>query len=146
MGRPRRAPACSPATTSARIDGQSTRDTSVFEGTRQLRGKPGTKVRLTVLRGNAADPHDLELTREELPAVPAKGRIAAPGAGYIRVAEFGRTTADQLKAEAATLQKAGATRLLIDVRGNAFGDVEEGLAAARLFVASGTLAVPPGSR
>ena len=33
------------------IDGQSTRDTSVFEGTRLLRGKPGTKVRLTVLRG-----------------------------------------------------------------------------------------------
>src|SRR5215204_3531142 len=57
------------------IDGQSTRDTSVFEGTRRLRGKPGTKVRLTVLRGNAADPHDLEVTREELSALPAKGRM-----------------------------------------------------------------------
>ena len=123
------------------IDGQSTRDTSVFEGTRQLRGKPGTKVRLTVLRGNAADPHDLEVAREELSALPAKGRIAAPGAGYIRIAEFGRTTTDQIKSEAANLQKAGATRLLIDVRGNAFGDVEEGLAAARLFVANGTLAI-----
>ena len=123
------------------IDGQSTRDTSVFEGTRQLRGKPGTKVRLTVLRGNAADPHDLEVAREELSALPAKGRIAAPGAGYIRIAEFGRTTTDQIKSEAANLQKAGATRLLIDVRGNAFGDVEQGLAAARLFVASGTLAI-----
>jgi carboxyl-terminal processing protease len=122
------------------IDGQSTRDTSVFEGMRQLRGAPGTKVRLTVLRGNAADPHDLELTREELPALPVKGRIAAPGTGYLRVAEFGRATADQIKAEAAALQKAGATRLLIDVRGNAFGDVEQGLAAARLFVPSGTLA------
>ena len=108
------------------IDGQSTRDTSVFEGARQLRGKPGTKVRITVLRGNAADPHDLELTREELPALAVKGRIAAPGAGYLRVAEFGRATADQIKAEAATLQQAGATRLLIDVRGNAFGDVEQG--------------------
>ena len=123
------------------IDGQSTRDTSVFEGARQLRGKVGTKVRLTVLRGNAADPHDLEVTREELSALPVKGRIAAPGAGYLRVAEFGRTTPDQIKAEAANLQKAGATRLLIDVRGNAFGDVEQGLAAARLFVANGTLAI-----
>jgi len=122
------------------IDGQSTRDTSVFEGSRQLRGRPGTKVRITVLRGNAADPHDLELTREELPALAVTGRIAAPGAGYLRVAEFGRATADQIRAEAATLQQAGATRLLIDVRGNAFGDVEQGLAAARLFVSSGTLA------
>jgi carboxyl-terminal processing protease len=122
------------------IDGKSTRDTSVFEGSRQLRGTPGSKVRLTVLRGNAADPHDLEIAREELPAVAVKGRIAAPGAGYLRVAEFGRTTAEEMKSEVATLRKAGATRLLIDVRGNAFGEVEQGLAAARLFVANGTLA------
>ena len=39
------------------IDGQSTRDTTVYEGQRLLRGKPGTKVHLTVLRGNAAEPH-----------------------------------------------------------------------------------------
>ncbi len=122
------------------IDGQSTRDTSVFEGTRLLRGAPGTKVRLTVLRGNAADPHDVELTREDLPALAAKGRIAAPGVGVIRVPEFGRATTDQIKAESATVQKAGATRLIVDLRGNAFGDVESGLAAARLFVPSGTLA------
>lgn len=122
------------------IDGQSTRDTSVFEGTRLLRGQPGTKVRLTVLRGNAADPHDVELTREELPALAVTSRIAAPGAGYLRVAEFGRNTDDQIKSEVASLQKAGATRLIIDLRGNAFGEVESGLAAARLFVSSGTLA------
>jgi len=122
------------------IDGQSTRDTSVFEGTHLLRGKAGSTVRLTVLRGNAADPHDVELTREELPALPARGRIAAPGVGYIRVAEFGRATADQITSEVASLQKTGATRLVVDVRGNAFGEVESGLAAARLFVSNGTLA------
>jgi carboxyl-terminal processing protease len=122
------------------IDGQSTRDTSVFEGTRLLRGKPGTKVRLTVLRGNAADPHDVELTREVLPALAVSGRIAAPGTGYVRVPEFAAATANQLKSEIAALQKAGATRLVVDLRGNAFGDVEVGLAAARQFVTSGTLA------
>jgi carboxyl-terminal processing protease len=104
-----------------------------------LGGQPGTKVRLTVLRGNAADPHDVELTREALPALPAKGRIAAPGAGYLRVPEFARGTADQIKTEVAALQKAGATRLIVDVRGTAFGEVEDGLASARLFVSSGTL-------
>lgn len=122
------------------IDGQSTRDTSVFEGTRLLRGKAGTTVRLTVLRGNAADPHDVELVREDLPTLPAKGRIVGPGTGYVRVAEFGRSAPDQIKSEVASLQKAGATRLLIDLRGNAFGDVETGVAAARLFVSNGTLA------
>ena len=48
------------------IDGQSTRDTSVYAGMRMLAGKPGTKVTLAVLRGNAAEPHQVELTREEL--------------------------------------------------------------------------------
>lgn len=121
------------------IDGQSTRDTTVYEGQRLLRGKPGTKVRLTVLRGNAAEPHDIELAREDLPALPIKSRIAAPGVGYVRIAEFTKTTPDQLKAEIASLTKSGATRLVVDVRGTAFGDTDTGLAAARLFVPTGVL-------
>jgi carboxyl-terminal processing protease len=121
------------------IDGQSTRDTSVYEGQRLLRGKPGSKVRLTVLRGNAAEPHDVELVREELTAAPVKGRIAAPGIGYLRVAEFNKATADQLKSEIASLSKAGAKNLVIDLRGTAFGDVELGIGAAKLFVKSGVL-------
>ena len=121
------------------IDGQSTRDTTVYEGQRLLRGKAGTKVRLTVLRGNAAEPHDLELVREELAAAPVKSRIAAPGVGYLRVAEFTKATSDQLKSEVASLAKAGATRLIVDLRGTAFGDTDTGLAAARLFVKSGVL-------
>lgn len=121
------------------IDGQSTRDSTVYEGQRLLRGKAGTKVRLTVLRGNAAEPHDLELGREDLPAAPVKSRLAAPGIGYLRVAEFTKATSDQLKAEVASLSKAGATRLILDLRGNAFGETDTGLAAARLFVKSGVL-------
>jgi len=121
------------------IDGQSTRDTTVYEGQRLLRGKPGTKVRLTVLRGNAAEPHEIDLVREELPAVPVKSRIAAPGVGYLRVAEFGKATADQIRNEVAALQKAGAKSIVIDLRGTAFGDAESGFAAARLFVKSGVL-------
>ena len=121
------------------IDGQSTRDSTVYEGQRLLRGKAGTKVRLTVLRGNAAEPHDLELGREDLPAAPVKSRLAAPGIGYLRVAEFTKATSDQLKAEVASLSKAGATRLIVDLRGTAFGETDTGLAAARLFVKSGVL-------
>jgi carboxyl-terminal processing protease len=122
------------------IDGQSTRDTSVYEGMRLLAGKPGTKVTLAVLRGNAAEPHTVELVREELGAAAVRGRVASPSVGYMRVPEFDKTTSDQIRSEAATLAKSGATRLVIDLRGTAFGDVEAGLAAARLFVPSGTLA------
>jgi carboxyl-terminal processing protease len=122
------------------IDGQSTRDTSVFQGMRMLAGKPGTDVRLTVLRGNAAEPHEITLTREVLPALHVTSRSVAPGVGLIRVPAFGKTTADEIKSEVATLSKNGATRLLVDLRGTAFGETEAGLAAARLFVPKGTLA------
>lgn len=122
------------------IDGQSTRDTTVYEGVRLLAGAPGTKVTLALLRGNAAEAHTVELTREALPPASATGRVAAPGVGLLRIPEFSKVTADQIKNEVATLSKGGATRLIIDLRGTAFGDVESGLAAARLFVPSGTLA------
>lgn len=122
------------------IDGQSTRDVTVYEGQRLLRGRPGTKVHLTVIRGNAAEPHEIDLVREELPAVSVKSRIAAPGVGYLRVAEFGKSTVDQIKSEIASVTKAGAKSVVIDLRGTAFGDVDAGLSAARLFVKSGVLA------
>ena len=121
------------------IDGQSTRDTSVYEGQRLLRGKPGTKVHLTVLRGNAAEPHEIDLVREELGALQVKSRIAAPGVGYLRIPEFGKTTADQIKSEVSSVTKAGAKSLILDLRGTAIGDLDAGIAAARLFVKSGTL-------
>jgi carboxyl-terminal processing protease len=122
------------------IDGQSTRDTSVYTGMRRLAGASGSKVTLTVLRGNAAEPHQVEIVREALPAAPVRSRLIPSGVGYLRVAEFSGATPDQLKAEAGQLAKGGATRFVIDLRGTAFGDVETGLTAARLFVGTGTLA------
>jgi carboxyl-terminal processing protease len=122
------------------IDGQSTRDTSAYAGTRLLAGKPGSKVTLAVLRGNAAESHTVELVREDLAALPVRARSPQPTIGYVRIPEFATATTDQVRSEIAALTKAGVTRLVIDLRGTAFGDVETGLATARLFVANGTLA------
>ena len=122
------------------IDDVPTRDMSLWAGTRMLRGAAGSKVKLTVFRGNAADPHDIELTREVPPARDVTGRIASPGIGYVRVASIGARTADQVKSEVATLTREGATRLVLDVRRTASGTYDEGIALARLFVATGTLA------
>ncbi|MDE3153525.1 MAG: S41 family peptidase [Acidobacteriota bacterium] len=123
------------------IDGKPTREMSVWEGVRALRGEPGSKVTLTIIRGNAADPHDISLTRavESGPAVT--GRIASPGVGYLRIDDFDNDVAAQVAREVAQLQKAGATRLAIDVRRSASGALANGLAVARLFVKSGTLAL-----
>lgn len=121
------------------IDGQSTRDTSVVEGMRLLRGAPGSTVRLTVLRGNAVDPHDVVLTRTALQVPAVTGRMAAAGAGLIRIPGFTAGTAAQVTREVGALSKVGATRLLIDLRGTASGDLDAALPVARLFVRSGTL-------
>jgi carboxyl-terminal processing protease len=123
------------------IDGKPTRDMSVFEGTRLLRGQPGSKVTLTVIRGNAADPHEIALVREKAAAAVVSGKIAATEVGYVRIASFREGVVDQLKKQVEDLTRAGAKSLVIDVRHTAEGPLDNGVAAARLFVKSGTLTI-----
>jgi carboxyl-terminal processing protease len=122
------------------INDQPTREMSVWEGVRALHGAPGSKVSLTIIRGSAADPRVIELTRETPPSVDVTGRIAAPGVGYIRIASIGPKTAEQVSAQVADLTKAGASKLIVDVRRTSGGVLESGLDVARLFVGTGALA------
>jgi carboxyl-terminal processing protease len=124
------------------LDSRPTRDMSAFEGQRLLSGAAGSKVKLTLIRGSsAAEPHVVELTRELPPMVDVKTRQQGDGIGYVRVASFGRRAVEQLRTQIAALTKGGATRLIVDVRNTASGDLAEGVTAARLFVGSGTIAV-----
>ena len=94
-----------------------------------------------IIRGNAADPHVVELTREAFSPSDVTGRIAAPGVGYVRIAAIGPKTAEQVKNEVGDLTKSGATKLIVDVRRTSSGALDDGLAIARLFVGKGTLAM-----
>jgi len=123
------------------INNTPTRDMSVWEGVRALRGASGSKVSVTVIRGNAADPHVVELTREADPPPSVTAKIQAPGVGYIRIAGIGSNTAAQVKSHVAELTKGGASKLIVDIRRTTTGTYEEGLALARMFVAKGTLAM-----
>jgi carboxyl-terminal processing protease len=123
------------------IDGTSTRDMSLFSGRRRLRGAPGSKVTLTVLRGSAAEPHDVVLIREKDAPPAVTGRMGAPGIGYVRISSFGPRTASDLKAQIGRLGQQGATKLIIDLRRTAAGSLDDGIEASRLFVKSGTLAI-----
>jgi len=126
------------------IDGTPTRDMSVFEGMRMLRGQAGSKVVLTVIRGNAADPHEIALVREK-PAAPAvTSRLIGTDAGYIRIASFRQDVSADIKKHAGALATSGAKALIIDIRRTAEGPFDNGIAAARLFVKSGTLAQEGG--
>jgi carboxyl-terminal processing protease len=123
------------------IDNRPTRDMSAYEGARMLRGAPGSKVSLLVIRGNAADPHVVDLVRERPNGADVTSRMADASTGYIRVVEFTKESPARLKQAVDALAKSKATRYVIDLRGTARGDLDEGIAAARLFVKSGTLAV-----
>jgi carboxyl-terminal processing protease len=123
------------------INDRATREMSAYEGNRLLRGPAGSKVKLLVIRGNAADPHEIELVRERSTSPEITSRAAAPGTGYVRILDFSKQTPALLKTQTAALAKAGAERYIIDLRGAARGDLDDGVAAARLFVKSGTLAI-----
>jgi carboxyl-terminal processing protease len=125
------------------IDGKPTRDMSVFEGTRLLRGKPGTKVTVTIIRGNAAEPHEVVLVRERIAGPIVTSKLIGT-TGYLRIASFRAGVVEEVRKQAAELSKTGAKALIVDVRRTAEGPLENGIAVARAFIKSGTLAIKTG--
>jgi carboxyl-terminal processing protease len=126
------------------IDSRPTRDISAYEGSRLLRGPVGSKVSLLVIRGNAADPHMVDLIRERVAGPDLTTRMADPTTGYVRVIQFSADSAARLKQAVDALAKTGASRYVIDLRGTSRGDLDEGVEAARVFVKGGTLAIRLG--
>ncbi|MDA1184063.1 MAG: S41 family peptidase [Acidobacteria bacterium] len=126
------------------IDNRPTRDMSAYEGERLLRGEPGTTVSLLVIRGNAADPHPVDLVREATTGEDITTRMADATTGYIRVVQFSADSASQLDAAITAMAGSGAASYVIDLRGTSVGDLDDGIAAARLFVKDATLAVRLG--
>ena len=126
------------------IDSRPTRDMSAYEGERLLRGAAGTTVSLLVIRGSAADPHMVDLVREEVAGSNITSRMADATTGYIRVRQFSADSASRLEQAIDAMARNGATGYIIDLRGTSRGDLDEGVAAARLFVKGATLAIRLG--
>lgn len=131
------------------IDGTPTRDMSAFTGTRLLRGAVGSTVKLVVIRSNAAEPHDIVLTREKIdPAIVTSELDAKDGVGYLRIRTLAAAStgavAESVRQHAERLQQQGATGLIIDIRGVADGSYDEAIKAAEVFVATGTVATRAG--
>lgn len=131
------------------IDGTPTRDMSAFTGTRLLRGAVGTTVKVLVIRGNAAEPHEVTLTRQKVdPTIVTSEMDSKDMVGYLRIKTFAATgtggVADAIRQQAEKLQQQGAKGLVIDIRDVADGSYDEAIKAAQVFVASGTIATRAG--
>lgn len=127
------------------IDGKPTRDMSSFTGTRMLRGAPDTTVKVLIIRGNAAEPHEVTLTRAKLDGPTVSGEyVAKDTTGVIRIRTFDATTPAAVRDTATKLQQQGAKGLVIDLRGVADGAYDAAIDTAKVFVASGTIATRAG--
>jgi carboxyl-terminal processing protease len=127
------------------IDDTPTRDMSSVTGARLLRGAPGSKVTLLIIRnGDVADPRPVEVVREAPKTDRASGKRLPGGEAYVRVASFGPGAAAAIKSSIVETGAAANAGVVVDLRDVADGANEEGIAAARLFVKSGTLAIRAG--
>jgi carboxyl-terminal processing protease len=131
------------------IDGKPTRDMSAFTGARMLRGAVGSTVKLVIIRGNAAEPHDIALVREKLDPSSVTTEISSiDHIGYLRIKTFAATgaggVAETVRQQAEKMQQQGAKGLVIDIRNVADGSYDEAIKTAKVFIASGTIATRAG--
>lgn len=123
-----------------RVDGHSTWGFGPPELAAKLRGEPGTKVTLEVVRGEESRERELVVTRARvhLPAVRDVA-VTPGGVGYLRLAAFNERATDEVRAALDTLRRGGARSLVVDLRGNPGGLVDQAVAVAGAFLPAGSL-------
>jgi carboxyl-terminal processing protease len=93
---------------------------------KKLRGPKGTKVRVAVYRSGMKDLLDFEITRDKIPLYTVDAGFMVDGTtGYVRVNRFAATTYDELDEALARLQAGGMKKLILDLRDNAGGYLEQ---------------------
>src|SRR5439155_48985 len=119
-----------------KVDGHSTFGLSPDEMSAKLRGAAGTEVTLTVARDDAERELKLQRRRVTVKNVPY-AFMAAPGVGYLRLAHFSTHASGDVAAACDTLRAAGAHALVLDLRGNPGGTIDEAVAIAGQFLPQG---------
>ena len=93
--------------------------------TKNIKGEEGTEVTLTILRGT--ETKEFKITREKIKVNPVEGKVIDNNIGYIEFTSFDETTADDFKAKFEELNKQGIKSLIIDLRNNGGGIVDQAL-------------------
>ncbi|HVE80074.1 MAG TPA: S41 family peptidase [Gemmatimonadaceae bacterium] len=120
------------------IDGRATRGLTGDEAQRALRGAAGSRVGLLVERPGIADRLTMTLVRREIRRhAVSHTRMLGDGVGYVDLDVFNEATAAELRAAVERLQREGMRALVLDLRGNPGGLLDQGVAAADLFLDSG---------
>jgi carboxyl-terminal processing protease len=136
----------------SRIDGEDARGMSIEDAVKRLRGPKGTSVAVTIVRRGYDEPLEFTVIRDEIPlhSVPYYFMIARD-TGYVRLIDFNETTAcrpgegepcqGELETAIEKLRGQGATAILLDIRDNPGGLLDQAFAVSNLFLHKGQLVV-----
>src|SRR6185436_14216520 len=126
---------------------------SIQDAVKKLRGEPGSKVEVTILRPGTGAMTNHTLTRAAIKVDTVKdvnGRREFPLSenkiGYVRLTQFGEQTADDFEDALRKLEKKGVESLILDLRGNPGGLLDSAVKVVEKFVARGTLIVSTEGR
>src|ERR687895_756015 len=119
------------------VDGKSTEGWKNDQAVKALRGEAGSKVGITIRRAGIPDPIKYRLTRAQIHmrSVPS-GTLFEAGVGYISLNPVSETSAEELRQEIAAMKSKGMKSLILSLRGNPGGLLDQGVKVADLFLDS----------
>ncbi len=124
----------------AQIDGEPTKDMTLVEAVRKLRGPKGTQVTVTILR-DGQQPFEVSIVRDIIEVHSVRASDLGEGIGYIRVVSFQERTHRDLEGALDELVEKGMRGLILDLRNNPGGLLSQAVQVADLFLDKGKLIV-----
>jgi len=123
------------------VDGADVAGASRDEVVALSRGPVGTEVRITIGRGENGEELDFSVRREKIETPTVQWRMVegAPDVGYVQISLVGERTEGELKQAISELREAGASRLILDLRGNPGGLLEVSIRVVSQFLSEGTV-------
>lgn len=129
------------------IEGELTKGLSLRDALKLLRGRKGSKVRLTISPSGGGEDRELEIVRDVVEVPSVKGRkLVQDGIGYLRITQFARPTASNLADQVEMLLNDGMEALVLDLRGNPGGLLSSAIEVSELFLKKGKLIVSTKGR
>jgi len=129
-----------------KIDGEFTKDMTLVDAVKKMRGAKDTKVTLTLKREERGELFDVTLTREIIKIRSVKSKMLDPGYGYVRVTQFQERTDDDLERALKALDKeaGGLQGVVLDLRNDPGGLLTQAVKVADLFLDSGLIVYTDG--
>ena len=126
------------------IDGTSTENMSLNDAVKKMRGPKGSKVTISVMREGFAAPKDFVLTREIIRVKSVRSRKLGDDIGYVKINQFQERTGEDLKKALETLEKGSLKGLVLDLRNNPGGLLDQAIEVGDLFIDSGLIVYTKG--